>query len=171
MADWTSDRPIPYLGKMGFPLAVVSVTPTVSASPDYSDQDVIGGAMEVANAVRVTGGKAILDFLSLSSKVDIGCSVHVILFKANPSNSTFTDNAALSVNSADYDKLLDVVKLPVGEIVDLGTPNVVSARNLGIVVDLTDPATSLYAVAYANAGTINLASTSDFTFNFGFRQG
>ena len=82
--------------------ALVSVTPTVEATPDYASGDVLGGLMSVS-APRYPGGAGILHYLSVSIKVDLAPIMNIVLFKSNPSATTFTENGAFSLNAADYD--------------------------------------------------------------------
>jgi hypothetical protein len=157
-----------YAGQVGGYTRVISVTPTVEATPDYSDEDVLGGLMSIANAARVAAGTGIVTFLSVSSKVDITVAMRVMFFKSNPSATTFTENSTLALNAADYDKILGHVDIADTDWIDLGTPELATKTNINIPFQLST-GTTLYAVATAQ-GTINLGSTSDLTFNFGILQ-
>lgn len=69
---------------------IVSVTPTVTATPDYDSGDAVGGLLTVS--LGGSSGPRILNYVSISSKSDLGVAASLILFKANPAASTFTDN-------------------------------------------------------------------------------
>ncbi len=148
----------------------ISITPPVEASPDYADGDVIGGKMVLANAARSEGGRSgNVVQAHVYSLVNIAASVpiRVILFNSDPDASTFTENSALSIASADLSKILGVINLD--QRLDLGTPVMLYAgQPIVLPFDLADEAV-LHAVAVAG-GAINLAGTSDLTFHFGIHQ-
>jgi hypothetical protein len=154
-----------HIGEVGGNTRIISVSPTLSSSPDYVDGDVIGGKLSISEAARVSGGSGIVHFLSISSKVDITVGLRILFFKSDPSNTTFTDNAAFGLDSLDYDKLLGHIDVESSEWIDLGTPNLVTKANINVPYQLAS-GTTLYAVAVAR-GTINIGSSSDLTFNFG----
>lgn len=144
---------------------VISTTPAVEATPDYSSDDVVGGLQTIANAARPGLQTGVLLYFSMSCKADITQAWRVILFKANPSATTFTENSALSLNSADYDKVLGHFDITSFDDADLGTLHIMTKSNLNIPFQLSGT-TSLYAVLLAR-GTLNLGSTSDLTLNYG----
>lgn len=145
---------------------VRDVTPTVEATPDYSTGDVMGGLMTISNAARASGGSGIVNSIVLASKVDLTVDVDVVLFDANPSGTTFTENAAVAIATTDAAKVIGIVTLSTRH--DLGTPVVASGRGLGVPFDAAD-GKDIYAVCIAR-GTINLGTTSDLTFRFGILQ-
>lgn len=147
----------------------VSVTPTVEATPDYADGDVIGGKMTIAAAARSAGGSGAVVWGQVYSLVDIGASIpiRVVLFNSDPSNSTFTENAALSVHADDLSKIVGVLNLD--QRLDLGTPVILHTAQPVNIPFVLASGTSLYGVAVAG-GAINLASAADLTFVFGIEQ-
>lgn len=153
----------------GFERVVVrSITPAVEATPDYSSDDVVGGLHSIVDACRNGTQTGTLLFFSMSLKADITPAFRVLLFKSNPSSTTFTENSALSLNAADYDKVLAFFDISSADDADLGTPHIMTKNNLNIPFHLTS-GTTLYAVLLARA-TLNLGSTSDITMNFGILQ-
>lgn len=159
----TNSNPVPALVMNGNNV-VISVTPTLSATPDYAQDDVLGGLMTIQNATRVAAGGGTLKAITVSSKVAAG-NVRVIFFKSNPSATTFTDNAVLALNTADYDKVL--AHFDITDWADLGTPDI-GTKTTELPFQLAS-GSNLYAVAVARA-TLNIESTSDLTFNFGIKQ-
>lgn len=149
----------------GFDRVVVrSITPTVEATPDYSSDDVLGGLQAITDAARSGAFSGVVSGITISSKVDITVGLRIVFFKSNPSATTFTENSALSLNSADYDKVSGHVDISSTDIADLGTPNIATKLNINFPFQLSG-ITTLYAVCLAR-GTINLGSTSDLTFNY-----
>lgn len=148
---------------------IVRISPPVSATPDYSVNDVIGGKMLLDGIARVTGSGGIINSITMTSKVDIpsGITIDILLFNSDPTNSTFTDNAALAVNVADLPFLIPGIA-NLSTRISLGTAVAFSSHNLGIPVD-TLTTDDIWAVAVVRgSGVVNLASTSDIQFIFGF---
>jgi len=147
----------------------ISVTPTVEATPDYADGDVIGGKMTLTSAARESGGSGAFVWGHVYSLVDIGTSIpiRVILFNEDPTNSTFTENSAVSVHADDLAKIVGIINLD--QRLDLGTPVALyTAQPVNVPFVLTSGANA-YAVAVAG-GAINLGSAADLTFVFGVEQ-
>ena len=147
----------------------IKVFPTVSASPDYGIDDVLGTKMTLTGASKIAQG-TLLQAITMVSDVDIpsGVTVDVIIFDTNPTNSTFTDNSALAVNVADLPYVVSVVSL--AERFDFGTPAALCAKGLALPCVPTDSG-KLYAVAVVrSAATLNLAATDDIEFMFHFVQ-
>lgn len=145
-----------HLGEVGGNLLTISVTPTVEATPDYSSGDVMGGKMTLANAARVSAGTGYIVGVRIASLADITVPIDVIFFKADPTNTTWTENSAVALNASDATMLVGAVQ--VFNWFDLGTP-VVGFAECRIPFDIAS-GTSLYAVMIPR-GTINLASASD----------
>lgn len=147
-----------HIGKIGGETLVVAVAPTVSTSPAYTSGDVIGTKMTFAGFGRVSGGTGLAQMVSIYSKSAQTFACDLLLFHTDPSNTTFTDNAALALNGADYDKLIDVVHIT--DWTNLGVPSFGKANGLAIPYKVASGATDIYGVLVARA-TPTLASTSD----------
>lgn len=136
--------------------------PTVSATPDYSVLDVIGGEIVLANAARITGKGGIITGVTIVSKVDLTIGdIDILFFNDNPAG-TYTDNGALTVSDADM-LLLEGSAIPNIKTVLSGSKVMLEIDNLNIGYKCA--ATSLYAVPVARAA-INLGSTTDLQFTF-----
>ncbi len=145
-----------YVGKTGGDVLPASATPTVSTTA-YASGDVIGVKMTLASMTRVAAGAGLVQTVTLNCKSAQTGAVDLLLFSADPSASTFTDNATLAVAAADYDKLIGVVHLT--DWTNLGTPSMAQAQNVGMGFKLPS-GTTLYGVLVARS-TPTLASTSD----------
>lgn len=133
----------------------VAITPTVTAGA-YTTGMVVGGKLSLTNAVRASGGSGIIQAANVFKKTALTAAFDVIFFNADPSNSTFTDNASLAVNVADLDKIIGVISC--GTLVSLGTPQLLQGQNAGLPFKLAT-GTTLYAVAVIR-GAETYASTS-----------
>ena len=147
----------------------VRIVPVVSASPDYGIDDVLGTKMTITGSSKIAQG-TLLQACTMVSDVDIpaGVTVDVIVFHTNPTNSTFTDNSALTVHVDDLQYVITAFSL--AERFDFGTACALVARNLAINCTPTNAGT-LYAVAVIRgAATLNLAAVDDIAFHFHFVQ-
>lgn len=145
-------------------IKVISITPAVEATPDYSSDDVMGGLQTLYNASRATSLGGIIMSVTVSSKVALAIPLRIVIFKTNPSATTFTENSTLSLNSADYNKVLGFIDIQTSNQADLGTPDIATSTNINLPF-VTDGSANLYAVCLPR-GTLNLGSTSDLTFNY-----
>lgn len=142
---------------------VQAVTVTASA---YSSGNVLGTKQTIAGADAGGGYGGLIQSIIINSKAAQTVPIDIILFKSDPASSTFTDKAALSINAADFDKILAVVH--VTDWTNLGTPGVAQALNLAIPYG-PGAGASLYAVAVVR-GAVTPVSTSDFSFAYRLLQ-
>lgn len=145
----------------------ISKTPAVQATPDYSIGDVIGGVMTLSGAVAFPGDGGVIEHAAAYVAIDASLlPLAVLVFNANPTASTTTENGTFALHANDAAKLVGVLDLD--QVADLGTPVILYTASAH--VPFTVPAgKDLYAVAIAS-GTMNLGSTSDLTFVFGIRR-
>ena len=148
---------------------LVPQTPTVSVSPAYSANDVLGTKMTFASIVPPIGNNGVLQSITAKFKdTAVTGNINVAIFKADPSNSTFTDNAAPTWNSADMANLLGIYQL--------ATPLSIGAATMacycldGIGKAFVSSSTSLYAVVTVG-GTPTMATTSSFTLELAVLPG
>lgn len=138
----------------------VTATPTVSVSPAYSIGDAIGGLMTFTGMARAAVGSGLLQNASLACKSAQTAAIDLVLFSANPTGSTITDNAPYSLAVADLPKVLTVVHLT--DWTSQGTPSFAQGGQLATIYALTLGQTSVYGVLVARAA-LTLASTSDIS--------
>lgn len=79
-----------------------SITKEITGTGTYADGDCVGGLIEV-DLPSSTGKLSRFYLTNYDSIVE---SFRVYVFNSNPSNSTLSDNAALSIAAADAIKLL-----------------------------------------------------------------
>lgn len=143
---------------------LITVTPTVSASPDYTAGDAVGGLQTITGAAMPDVGSGILHSVTVGNLAAAAPTLDVIIFSANPTGTTVTDNAALDIADADLSKVACVVQVTSGSA--LADNSLAFASGTNCVFKLAQQATTLYAVAVARS-TINLDATSDLTFRYG----
>src|ERR1700730_7242051 len=100
-----------HIGEVGSNQILITSTPTVSTTV-YASGDSIGGLLTLANAVRVSaaagssGTSGLIQFVEMITKShQPGGTYDVVFFDANPTTSTCTDNAVVTIASADIGKV------------------------------------------------------------------
>lgn len=137
----------------------VAVTPTVTASA-YTAGNVIGGILTFASLLDSVRNAGILESITIKFKgTSVTGNITLNLFKASPSNGTYTDKTAPTWNAADAANLIGsyVLTTPVS---NLGTMTVYNLDGIGKAIQ--GASQSLFAVITV-AGTPTPASTSDMT--------
>lgn len=137
-----------------------SVTPTVTASSAYTANTVVGGLLTFANSVD-TAGSGLLQSIVINSKSVQTAGFKLAVFNANPTASTFTDNVAPSINSADVNKLIGIYDLSGTYSSALGTHTIYQYDSIGKLFAIPS-GTALYG-ALLTTGTPTFSSNTDVT--------
>ena len=106
--------------------ALIDVTLSLDTSA-YASGDVLADTQEIANAMRVIDGTAILESLILLDEDDQGVALDLYFFNANVAMGT--ENSAPSISDANARNLLGKVAGATGDYTDLGGVKVVCLRN------------------------------------------
>lgn len=146
-------------------LFILEDTPTIEATPDYTTGDLIGGKIELTNAVNAAGGGGRIKSVVITDLAKQDVNKDVIFFDVNPSNTTFTENGAFDVADADLVNIIGAVA--VSTWFDFADNSVGAALALDIPFVLVG--TSLFA-AMVERGAGNYVSTSDLTLRVGVVQ-
>lgn len=157
-----------FLGKTGAVRTSISVTPTIQTAGAYTTGYCLGSKLTIASATRIAAGSGTIQSIALADKNKQGIAVDVILFDADPSGSTFTDNAAATIVDADLLKILGVVSLVAGDYIAFADNSVAVKRDLNIGFKLAS-GSSLYAVLVTR-GTPTYASVSDLVLKVAIQQ-
>lgn len=132
----------------------------------YAAKDVIGGKITLANAVRAAGTTSILHSLMLMDRSGQKPTGFIIVFNADPTAATITDNAAF-VSSTDDAKIIAQIPVTSGDWATPGTTkSFANIRNIGALVEPAS-GTSLYA-AFVTDGTPDFVATTDVQLIWGF---
>lgn len=156
-----------HIGAVGGNSALVTPTITVSTSPAYTAGDSIGGKITLANAVRVSGGTGILESIMVLDRANQKAAIDIIIFDADPSAATITDNAAF-VFSTDDLKVLARIPVATTDYVTYNSKATANIKAIGALLKAAS-GTSLYA-AVVTSGTPTFAATTDFQLRFGILQ-
>ncbi len=133
--------------------------PTTSTS-SYTAGDCVGSKMTFPNFSRLNGGTGLLQMASVNCKTVQSFNADLVVFHADPTNSTFTDNAAVSVHANDFDKVSAVIPFASASWTNLGTVSFAEATALAMPYQANTGANTLYAVLVTRSA-MTLGSTSD----------
>lgn len=141
----------------------VSQAPVVDTAI-YASGDLLGTLMtfNVASA-RDTGG-LVLDQVLIRDAAKQQANVDLVLFDADPSNTTLTDNAAVAIHASDLSKVIGVVSLTTH--VAFNANGISLAKAVGLLVMVPE---KLYGLLVARA-TPTYAAAADLTVVLGFRK-
>lgn len=144
----------------------VRVTLAVSASPNYSTGDSLGGKIVLANAVRVAGGSSRLEGVVITDKANKKPGGYIYFFDADPTAATLTDNAAAAF-STDITKIIGRVDVSAADYITTGTQAVADVPYAGKL--LKSAATvNLWAAFVLLTDAIDLGAVDDIDVLFNF---
>lgn len=155
-----------HLGETGQNQFDSQSTPTITASA-YAAGNNVGGKLTIANAVRVSGsvGAAgtglVLVGITIATKFTNTSQIDVVVYNADPTNTTFTDKSAFTMSTSDLAKGMRV--LHVTDWTKLGTLSI-GYVECNLPISLAS-ATSAYASMVAQ-GAFTPGSTTDLTITF-----
>jgi hypothetical protein len=159
-----------HIGETGFSTAIVTPVFTMDTTPDYTAGDVYGDKTTLTNAMRVSSGGGLLTAITVADVDNISPVFDVLLFDADPTGTTWTDNAAPTMAAATAAQLLAMIPFPAsfvgGAYVAVGGVAVGTARNLDLVVKANGTA-NLFVVLIARA-TINVVTATHLKLRFHF---
>ena len=137
----------------------------------YASQDLIGVKLLFPSVVNVGDLGGFVHSLSIVDESDQKSAMNLILFSEDPTNTTFTDNAAFNIDSADTPKVLGFLPIAAGDYVSFAGPKAIATvRGLGFSFDLASAVIDLYG-ALVCGGTPTYAGTNDIIINLGMAQG
>ena len=153
-----------HMGSVGGDTAIIRPTVTISTTL-YAAGDVVGGKITLTNAMRITNGTGVLQSLTVVDTDDEKAPLTFIIFGADITSPA--DNAAWTWNSADFSKVLGIVRVASTDYVSVGGESVATITGIGLPVVATGSTAHLYAVA-VTTGTPTYGATTDFRPSFGF---
>jgi len=146
------------------------ITPVITASPDYTANDVLGtgNPYTLTNLVERQSRFVILQSCVLTDKDSQSPSVTIHFFDQNPSNSTFTDNLALDIHATDWTYHCGAVVLDTGDFITANDNNdVLTQKSIGLEIPHSDNG-DIYAVLQIMGGGLNFAATDALIFKMCF---
>lgn len=138
-------------------ITTISQTPTVSTTPAYTAGDAVGGKLTFANATRVSAYSGRVKSVIVTDQNKQNSVIDLVLFNADPSGTTFTDNAILDIADADMVKI--IARVPLVDWVNLNDNAFCAVNNLSLDFNLAS-GSALYG-CLVTRGTPTFAATSD----------
>lgn len=141
----------------------ISVSPTLSLGA-YSQFDSVGGLMTfpaAASTDRYTGAVVSVRIFDKDSEAT---PYELFLFNADPSASTFTDNAGITIADADLDKIFGVVQFATTTRFAFANNSFSEVNGLYLPFNTVPGTNALYgALRTGTSGTPTYTATSDIT--------
>ena len=154
-----------HIGNMSGTGVTVPITLTVTNGA-YTAQDVVGGLITMASAVRASGKMAYLDSLTLGGQTS-AIAFELWLFNADLA-TPLADNEAFALVAADLPKVLGIIPVPTNTQYQGGAGGVYFASIRGIGELATSAATTLYAylkhTTTTSPGTTSLFLRANYSF-------
>lgn len=155
-----------HIGQVGSPADVISVTPTIDTNA-YTSGDAVGGKQTITSAMRESGGKAVLESITVQDKGNQKAALTILFFDADPTAATITNNAAF-VFSTDISKVVGRVNITAADYETIDSKAIACVKAIGLEMKASGSA-NLFA-AVVTTGTPTYVSASDLTFKYGFLQ-
>ena len=148
----------------------VQIAPTVTVDTSaYAAGDCIGGKLTLTDAMRVNGGTGILQSLFMMDRSGTQKpALEILIFNADPTASTLTDQAAVSIHADDVGKVIRRISIAAGDWI-LVAGNYMADLNLTKIVKSGAAGKNLYAAIVAT-GTPTFTATSNLIARFGIMR-
>ena len=138
----------------------VTAAPAVTAGA-YAPGDIVGGMMTFAVA-SANDVKVVITSVQVLLKSNVTPDLMLVLFNADPSATTQTDNAAYALNAADVFKVIGAISLfpPFAEWQDHGGAKSISVRDLNLLCVPVVGTPNILGLLIDKTG-VTLGSTTD----------
>ena len=137
---------------------VITLPITTTNGSAYAAGDNIGGKLTLPYAVRLTGGKGTISTVVLADLDKQNAEFDVVFFKADPSGSTLTNDAAISITDADILNAIGSITISPAHYIDLGASALATQEDL--CLDFESNAQDIYA-SLVSRGTPTYTGTSN----------
>jgi hypothetical protein len=130
----------------------------------YAAADLLADTQELAGAVRVNAGTAILQSVQLLDADDQGQPLDLVFLNANQSMGT--ENSAPNISDANAAKIIGNVSVLSSDWIDIGTSRIATIRNIGLALKAAAGTTSIWVAALSQGTGTYTASgiTAKFLF-------
>lgn len=153
-----------FIGFIGRTLVTKNVSPTITATP-YAIGACLGGKQTLTNMARIAAGAGEILAGLLMDKAQLGATIDLLLFDADPTSSTFTDTIAAVLHANDLTKLVGVIRFS-----NLTVQGGVATGHVNKILPFKIPSgTTMYAALVTQTG-ITPVSTSDIVVRLSVRQ-
>lgn len=145
-----------HIGSMGGNTSVIKLTGANvnAAGATYTANDIVGdgtNAIELTAAMRVTSGSAVLQTVIIHDLAIQDAELDIYFFDADPSNGTYTDQAALDIHDTDMTFCVGSVNVAAGDYKDAADSSVATVKSIGLA--MASAATDDLWVIFQTRGT------------------
>lgn len=133
-----------HIGEVGAATTVVAPAITVTNGA-YHANDNVGGVLTLTGASRVSGKATTLTRVSVLDAANQKKQLELVFFNANPSASTFTDNAAPVIHANDQAKFVGRITINSSDYISVGTTGLACLANIGLAM-VPNGSANLYCV-------------------------
>lgn len=138
-----------HIGEVGSPADVVSVALSLDTSA-YASGDLLADTQSFTG-VRVNGGRAALQSLTVIDEDDQGVAFTVYFLSAN--NTFGSENSAPSISDASARDILGWVDVTTADYKDLGGVKVACVKNIGLLLEAAGGSQLVYLAVVNGTGT------------------
>jgi hypothetical protein len=147
-----------HVGQVGSE-SVTIISPLTVNTAVYVAGDTVGGLITLANAVRVSGGSAILQSLMLTDRSNQKPTGNLLIFNASPAAATTTDHAAFAASTDDF-KIVARIPVTTVDWISIASQAYANPASLGRLCKAAS-GTSLFAV-FVTDGVPDFVAATDF---------
>ena len=147
----------------------IQATPTIDTSA-YATGELMGGKMTFTGALRSQTGSGFLVSVTVSDKAATTTDMELVLFGADPSSTTFTDQAAFDPADADLSKVIAVIALGSAERFTWNDNAVKYKGSLAIPIGQVGVNSVTIYGALVSRGAPTFATSGDMTVTLGVSQ-
>ena len=154
-----------HIGEVGYWSDLIVVTPAIAAAA-FAANDVVGGKLTLAGAVRMVGGKGKITGIKIVDTSKQNANLLVFLFGADLAG-IYADNSAEAVTVADWLKWIGTIEILAADYKQMANASLV---DLGFEIDVKVVAgTTLYGLIVTTDTPTYEANALQLTF--GVREG
>jgi len=154
-----------HIGEIGYWSDLIVVTPAIAAAA-FAANDVVGGKLTLAGAVRMVGGKGKITGIKIVDTSKQNANLLVFLFGADLAG-IYADNSVEAVTAADWLKWIGTIKILATDYEQMANASLV---DLGFEIDVKVAAgTTLYGLIVTTDTPTYEANALQLTF--GVREG
>lgn len=145
------------------PADLISLTLSLDTNA-YTSGDVLAATQVLTDALRVEGGRAVLQSLVVIDKDDQGVEMDVLLFATN--QSLGTENQAPDIDDTEVEAFLGLVNVASSDYKDLGGCKVATVKGIGLVVEADAASKDLYVAVITRGAPTHTAAGVQLKFGF-----
>jgi hypothetical protein len=139
----------------------------VNGTSVYANGDMVGSAeIQLANVTN-EGAGIVLQVITGYDLDSQNSLLTLLFFSAEPTNTTFTDNAALDIHDSDIPYFVGHVSVPASAYTSLSDNSVFTVRNIGLTMQLLNQ--DLWVVVMSG-GTPTYTTTSSLAITLTYWQ-